>query len=148
MYQSQIAPHNITLMFVLYHNLNLLYDAADAQEPNGEKPEEVPQNPWEGSWPHWSVQMWLFPPNLWTTQWIPPLCGRVQTEPGQHLDHETGERTCRFVLLFNLGLSNLYLIHSHQRYKDIYFPREMWQTRQLQFKKNTEQSYNQNIPVH
>lgn len=45
MYQSQIAPHNITLMFVLYHNLNLLYDAADAQEPNGEKPEEVPQNP-------------------------------------------------------------------------------------------------------
>lgn len=67
---------------------------ANTQEPDGEEPQEIPQDPGTRGRPHGGGQVWLFPLYLWAAQRVPPVCGRVQEEPEKHLDHEASEDIC------------------------------------------------------
>lgn len=95
--------------------------SAYSQKPNGEKPKETPKKSWKGRWTHGGVQMWLFPLHFCTAQWISSLCGGVQKNLWQHLDHEAGlfnQTTDDLKMIFsvwitpknNLYLSNTYLL--------------------------------------
>ena len=78
--------------------LNQADVSADAQELHGEEPEKAPQKPGAGGGPEWGGQVWLLSPDLWAARRVSPVCGGVQTQRRQHLDHEAGELRYRLTL--------------------------------------------------